>query len=310
MGKGSKSTTNTVAKPPDFALPALKSGISGLQTSLARGDFGVTPYSGPRVADLSSLERKGLSMIDAGAGTARGLVRSSSNALGGMIANGVRDTEAIEADVLGSVIPQVNDIFANSGMADSSLHADTAARAATQAIAPIRYNALGEAQDRTLRGISLAPAVAGAQTDPGVALATAGSRITGQQQAQLDALRQLQGERDGADFEEQARIADLVTRYAGLGGSTVSSGGNSPGLLETAGGLGSLGTSAILAYSLLCDRRLKRDIQRIGTWRGVALYAFRYLWDDVLRVGPMAQELPWAAVELPGGVLAVDMRRV
>ena len=69
-----------------------------------------------------------------------------------------------------------------------------------------------------------------------------------------------------------------------------------------------MATNGALAYSLLCDRKLKRDIQEVGLWRGVKLYVFRYLWDDELRVGPMAQEVPERArITLPGGILAVDM---
>lgn len=63
----------------------------------------------------------------------------------------------------------------------------------------------------------------------------------------------------------------------------------------------------------LSDRRLKTDIERIGDDpRGFGWYLWRYLWDgpDTRRVGVMAQEVPWAAVELPGGWLAVDYARV
>lgn len=52
-------------------------------------------------------------------------------------------------------------------------------------------------------------------------------------------------------------------------------------------GLFSLGSAAIMAS----DRRLKRDIVHIGrTVHGLALYAYRYLWSDRIRVGVMAQE--------------------
>ena len=63
----------------------------------------------------------------------------------------------------------------------------------------------------------------------------------------------------------------------------------------------------------LSDRRLKRDVRLL--WRdarGVGWYVWRYLWDSAgtRRLGVMAQEVPWAAVALPSGFLAVDYRRM
>jgi hypothetical protein len=76
------------------------------------------------------------------------------------------------------------------------------------------------------------------------------------------------------------------------------------------GGLFNLGAAALAAS----DRRLKRDVRRIGRHAlGVAIYAYRYLWDGPdapLRIGVMAQELapirPDLVVDLGGGVLAVN----
>ncbi|MBR0903151.1 tail fiber domain-containing protein [Bradyrhizobium liaoningense] len=58
------------------------------------------------------------------------------------------------------------------------------------------------------------------------------------------------------------------------------------------------------------DRRLKRDVFRLGCLdSGICLYRFRYLWDDRLYVGVMAQEVeriaPEAVVQGPDGYLRV-----
>jgi hypothetical protein len=73
------------------------------------------------------------------------------------------------------------------------------------------------------------------------------------------------------------------------------------------GGLFSLGSAAIMAS----DRRLKRDIVRIGELaKGVGLYLFRYVDGDRLHVGVMAQELkrvrPDLVLKRADGFLAVD----
>ncbi len=61
------------------------------------------------------------------------------------------------------------------------------------------------------------------------------------------------------------------------------------------------------------DARLKRDVTHLATMEsGIRLYAFRYLWEDTLRVGVMAQDLlanpVWrdAVILHPSGYYAVD----
>lgn len=73
------------------------------------------------------------------------------------------------------------------------------------------------------------------------------------------------------------------------------------------GGLAQLGSAAIMAS----DRRLKRDVVRVGTRRdGLGVYLYRYLWSPVVHLGVMAQEVlrvrPAAVVAMPSGFLAVD----
>lgn len=76
---------------------------------------------------------------------------------------------------------------------------------------------------------------------------------------------------------------------------------------------GLFGLGGTLGYGALrfSDRRLKRDVERIGTGpRGLPLYRYRYLWSDVPEIGVMADEtarvMPEAVVVMPGGFLAVD----
>lgn len=78
-------------------------------------------------------------------------------------------------------------------------------------------------------------------------------------------------------------------------------------------GLFGLGSSAITAGLpiLMSDERLKRDVVKVGTRKdGLGVYAFKYLWDNAVRLGVMAQEVLWAkpeaVVKLPGGFFAVD----
>ncbi|MEC9368957.1 MAG: peptidoglycan-binding protein [Pseudomonadota bacterium] len=67
----------------------------------------------------------------------------------------------------------------------------------------------------------------------------------------------------------------------------------------------------------LSDRRVKRDIEQLAVLDdGTRIYAFRYLWDDTVHVGVMAQDLLSredtrdAVITTDGGYYAVDYARL
>jgi F0F1-type ATP synthase assembly protein I len=60
-----------------------------------------------------------------------------------------------------------------------------------------------------------------------------------------------------------------------------------------------------LGAGFFSDRRLKRDVRRVGTGqRGLPLYRFRYLWSPAVYIGYMADEVarvaPWAVGQRAG----------
>lgn len=59
------------------------------------------------------------------------------------------------------------------------------------------------------------------------------------------------------------------------------------------GGLFRLGTAALTAS----DRRLKRDIKLIGSFKGLPLYEYRYVWGRKRHVGVMAQDVLKAGID-------------
>lgn len=67
-----------------------------------------------------------------------------------------------------------------------------------------------------------------------------------------------------------------------------------------------------LALAEFSDRRLKRNIKRIGTTpKGIPLYEFEYLWSSNKRVGVMADEAPVEAVIMhPSGFAMVDYSKI
>jgi len=75
------------------------------------------------------------------------------------------------------------------------------------------------------------------------------------------------------------------------------------------GGLGSLAGS-LGSAAILSDRRVKRDIKRVGrTENGFPIYSYRYAWDDKPQIGLMAQDVEKRAphaVITSGGIKHVD----
>jgi hypothetical protein len=67
------------------------------------------------------------------------------------------------------------------------------------------------------------------------------------------------------------------------------------------------------AVGVVADKRLQTDVEEIGKLDGgIKVYAFRYLWDDTVRVGVLAQDLlerpetKSAVLTLANGLYAVD----
>lgn len=78
------------------------------------------------------------------------------------------------------------------------------------------------------------------------------------------------------------------------------------------GGIGGLfGLGGQLLGGVFSDRRLKHDINRIGTTDGgTPIYTFKYKGSDVVHMGVMAQDVPEAQIKDTTGYLRVDYARV
>jgi hypothetical protein len=100
----------------------------------------------------------------------------------------------------------------------------------------------------------------------------------------------------------------VANQYAGQLSAYNQNQANRAGLTNALIGAG---TSAAIAIS---DRRLKKSIKKIGEWfKGINLYLFSYVWDDMPHVGVMADEVKKVlpdAVYTVNGYDMVDYRKV
>lgn len=116
----------------------------------------------------------------------------------------------------------------------------------------------------------------------------------------------------GNFLQQLAGLSGLGLQGGGLvtnAGQTSSSQGGGPSTASTIAS--AVGTIA----SIFSDRRTKRDITHIQDFDdGLGLYTFRYLDDEELRLGVMADEVekirPWALGPVVGGFKTVNYARL
>lgn len=127
------------------------------------------------------------------------------------------------------------------------------------------------------------------------------------------ALRGIESERLRAPIQQLATETGLMgglplDLFKGVSSKTSGSDGG-----QTAGNVVSAIASIVAA--IWSDRRLKRDVARIGERPdGLGVYLYRYLWSPLWFIGAMADEVlrlrPEAVVEHPSGYLMVDYGRL
>lgn len=320
MGKKSSNTTtsNTVAEPWSAAQPFLTDLLGDAAAGYGAGLFDPQPWGGIRVAPQSNMTQQSLQSIYDIGSAGNPITPQAQSAFGDIVGgdNIYAGLDQVKQNVLADVIPAVSSRFANSGMLDSSMAADTISRAAASAVAPIEYGAFDNAQNRRLSALGMAPQLAANSYLDAQMMNMGGSQLDQYNQALLDQTRGAYGEEVNRPYDELQRAASLALGFGGLGGSqssTNSQGSGGSGALQTAGSVLGLGAS-LLPLFFSSDRRLKADIKRIGeTAEGYPKYTFRYFWEPegTEHVGVMADEVPEEiTMETMDGYKAVDYSRV
>jgi hypothetical protein len=330
------------ALTPSAGLNATEQGAINQLVSNAQGG---NPYAGAIGAGASSLLNGGGATANNGAigqnlATYRGLL--APYASGAMVGNNAAlqsqlDTAASDAT------NQINSEFAAAGRDLSPGNSQALARGITQAQAPIiagQYNQdvanqLAAANDlygagNTTYGLmndSQAAANANIQNGAGLA-STALAAQNYAPNAILNAEQQAFAIPAGNYTTLLGAVSPVAQSFGtttGTGtGSQTESGAQQFGQL--ASGLSSLlgstpgvnasgvrgGGSALLGLLGLSDRRLKQDIERVGTlFDGTPVYRFRYIGHAAHQIGLMAQDVeqttPEAVVDI-NGIKAVDYR--
>jgi len=241
MGKSSKnsSTTNTISEPWEQSQPLLQQLLDSTGTAFNAGQFDIPPFPDQRVAPQSGLTQESLGQFGD-----LGTVGNSITPLAGqgfehfMNADPYRDLDVLKQNALGDIMPGAMSRFSGAGMLDSTLAADAAGRAATEAIAPIEYGAWNQQQSRKLGALGMAPRLAANQYLDAQMLGLAGDRQDSFDQRGIDASMAKYYEGQNQLYDELQRAASLAMGFGGMGGTeqgkSTQPGG---GAMGTAGGV-------------------------------------------------------------------------
>lgn len=193
------------------------------------------------------------------------------------------------------------------GLAEANAIRDTM-RTIGDESANIYNNAYNTGLQGMVQAQARTPDVLASMFIPSQMMANAGSAMRGMDQSFYDQYYNRWNYNEWLPYDMLGTFQNLVA--GNYGGTSQSSGGQGTNPLQILGTIGQLGLLG-KALGLFSDRRLKKNIQRVGTTiGGYPLYTWDYLW-GAKGIGVMADEVPedWTVVG-PGGYLMVDYMKV
>lgn len=324
--KSGKSTTNSNSQtdPWDVTIPYLTDflgemggvggrGLSPDQMAAFTALKGNAAEGNPWTKDIAGLADQAFATPDRTGGVESaftGLKGTLGDIAGGKYLDVMKNPElmAMVEQVGTDAFNRINGQFAGAGRDLSGANQLTAAKGVTQAQLPLLLDQYNRERGNQ---VDAAKTIADAEKSVATTMADMDGARLALQKMGIDLGDKAIGARDYAgnqilNLDQQIKqlplqdlglLASILFPAAGMGAQEV-------GTSETKSKSSGFGLS-------ISDRRVKRDIARIGTMaNGLPLYRWRYLWSPMFHVGPMAQDVakrfPRAAVTLPGGILAID----
>lgn len=321
MGGGTRTTTQS-SEPWDIQIPYLKKGFAGAEELLKAG--APAYYQGSTVAGFDPAQQAaqkatlGYAMGPRAALQQRAAEQSLIQGLSGQVdANAYNPlASALRQQVMGKlkgdILPGLRENLITTGQQGGSSRnelvqnkaiANAVQQGLTKPLADMYTNAYNQAQQRAVSSGQLYPTVMGAPLSMYGAMADVGDQRRALSQAGIDA--------DVAryNYESMAPYQALANYMGSISGDY---GGQSTMTQPGPSALSSLGQIAGIA-SMFSDERLKENITQIGSFNGLGVYEFNYLWSPAKMIGFIAQEvekvLPEAVKEVLG-YKAVDYGKV
>lgn len=214
----SKTTTQkTVSDPWAPAQGALQDVIEASTNLYNSGGMQVDPYTGRRVADFSPETLQGMQGLQAGSN----VTPMAENAFAGFMDDGARNRafDQMKATTIADTKAALGSTLAGGGL-NTGLGAQQFGRGMADAIGGIEYGAWGDAQNRKLSAMGMAPQIAGlGRSDAAGQLAAGGMRDQlAQQNINADMAQYYEGQQAPMDALNQ--YAQLSAMMGGMGGAS------------------------------------------------------------------------------------------
>lgn len=270
--------------------------------SRAQGLYGQGPqqyFPGQTVAAQSPNTQQALARMSASANDPNSLTNQAAGQFGKTIQGDYLNADSnpylkgAVNDTMNQVQSRVAGTFGTRGGNNygSSAHQEWLGRSLADAALPIYAQNYETERGRQLNAAQYAPQAEAAGWQQ---LGQAGVLQDAQQQRLIDA------EKARFDFNQQSPW-DALQRYQGAVAGNYGGMTNATQPYQRSNDFLNAAGLGLMAYGAFSDRRLKRDIERIGTHpSGVPLYSFRYLNDDTPRIGVMADEVEKVMPEAVG----------
>lgn len=270
MGLSSSKTTTT-SGPSAQALPYLTSGSSAVQSAYDANQPNLTTIG----SGLSNAFKAKLAEIQGGGDPTVAAARGyTGDVLGGkFLGAGNPYTGDIINTTNNDITDRINALFSRSGQTGSSRQIGELGKQLSANESALRYNDYNTERGRMDSAVGSAAGLQGVDNADLASLLGLGTTAA-------------ETPYTGAKFLSQ-----------GLGGLW----GNAQTNTQNQGGNAgqAIGQALTAAAMIFSDRRLKRDIAKIGELDdGLGIYSYRYIWSDDLQQGVMADEVaalrPWA----------------
>jgi len=298
------TTTKQEAAPWKPAQGNLQDVLSQSRDLYQSGGYQTEPYQGQRVADFSQATKQGMQGLMAPSA----ITGQAEQAFGGFMDDSARSRafDQMKATTIADTKAALGSTLAGGGL-NTGLGGEMFGRGLGEAIGGIEYGAWGDAQNRKLSAMGMAPQIAGLGRADTAGMLQAGGMQDIRNQKVI-----------GADvakyYEGQGAQANALDRYANLSGMMGGMGGTSSGSSTEPWSLDDVGSAASGiggAMKFFSDRRLKENVMKVGeTLGGTNVYSYNYKGGTHRHIGPMADEVPGAIIGTINGYSVVDYGKV
>lgn len=279
MGGGGGGNTTTRTEPPEFIRPYLQYGAQQAQGQYQGGGTPVVPFA-PQTEQALALQQ---ARATSGSPVNTAASGYTADVLGGKYLSGNPYADSMFNKAALATQNQLASQFAGSGR-DITASAPARADQLNDLANQFYYQNYNDERSRQQGLVPYAGQVANQDYTDINQLGAVGG--------QVEQLAQQYANQPSNSLDQY--LQRVTGAYPGGTQTTRQPSYNNAGNLALAGGAlaaGELTGSSLLPLLLLSDRRAKCDIKRIGvTNGGLGVYTFRYLNDDTIRMGVMADE--------------------